>query len=206
MKHTMDSTYQKRSEAWTVPGYGPSVWLLPGGGQFYTKSCTRCARLLPNAWRHDLKDDRERDSEIERCVHCGELLDSMTLPHRNKSNSTNDSVLSVRNQHDPCTPRARVRMSRRPSVGYEGRGNRFIQAGRSRKRATVEIRKSKSEMSRFRVLMGSVKMTDSVTTTVAASGSPRARQESRQDAAGSRECVHRLGCDGPQGRSRRSFL
>ncbi len=66
--------------------------------------------------------------------------------------------------------------------------------------------KSKSEMSRFRVLMGSVKMTDSVTTTVAASGSPRARQESRQDAADSPECVQRLGCDGPPGRSRRSFL
>jgi hypothetical protein len=88
MERALDITSRKWTEAWVDPGYGPSVWLLPGGGEFYTKSCTRCARLIPHAWRYDLKEDRERNSEIVRCVHCAEPIDSMMLSNRKTSQAT----------------------------------------------------------------------------------------------------------------------
>lgn len=98
MKRTMDLTKRKSTEAWADLGYGPSVWLLPGGGQFYTKSCTRCARLLTNALRCPLKTDSERVSEAVRCVHCEEPIDSMILPSPNTRQTANASVRLAKDQ------------------------------------------------------------------------------------------------------------
>ena len=78
MKRTIDSTKRNWRKAWTESANGPSVWLLPGGGQFYTRSCVRCARLLPKTSSHDRTDNRER-SERKRCVHCGDPIDSTIL-------------------------------------------------------------------------------------------------------------------------------
>jgi hypothetical protein len=78
MKRTMDSKMREWTETWTDSSHGPSMWLLPAGSQFYTRSCTHCARLLPNARRYELKDDPENPEGIP-CVHCGDLIDSMTL-------------------------------------------------------------------------------------------------------------------------------
>jgi hypothetical protein len=58
------------------------MWLLPAGGQFYTRSCIGCARLLPNARSYELKADLENPEGI-RCVHCGDLIDSMILSNQN---------------------------------------------------------------------------------------------------------------------------
>jgi hypothetical protein len=82
MKHTADSKKWKRTDTCLDNGDGPSVWLLPAGGQFYTRSCTRCARLLPNARSYDLEDDRNSGEDM-RCIHCGDLIDSIILSNEN---------------------------------------------------------------------------------------------------------------------------
>src|SRR5678816_3771934 len=68
MKCAMDFTKRSLAEAWTDLGNGPSVWLLPSGGQFYTRSCTRCARLLPHAWSHVPERNGEPNAQDLRCV------------------------------------------------------------------------------------------------------------------------------------------
>lgn len=78
MKRTIDSTKRNRTNAWTEGGNGPSVWLLPGGGQFYTRSCVRCARLLPKTSRHDRIENRG-NPEGTPCVHCEDPIDSTIL-------------------------------------------------------------------------------------------------------------------------------
>ena len=82
MKCAMDFTKRSLAEAWTDLGNGPSVWLLPSGGQFYTRSCTRCARLLPHAWSHVPERNGEPNAQDLRCVQCGEHIDSMILHDR----------------------------------------------------------------------------------------------------------------------------
>jgi len=93
MKRSMDSKKREWTETWTDSGNGPSVWLLPAGGQFYTRSCTRCARSLPNARSYDLKVDPESPEGI-RCVHCGDRIDSMILSNENTRRAANDFVRS----------------------------------------------------------------------------------------------------------------
>ena len=78
MKRTMDSRKRTWTKVWTESGNGPSVWLLPGGGQFYTRSCVRCARLLPKTSRHDRIENRE-NPERTLCVHCEDPIDSTIL-------------------------------------------------------------------------------------------------------------------------------
>ena len=83
MKRTIDSTKRNRRKAWTESANGPSVWLLPGGGQFYTRSCVRCARLLPKTSRHDRIENRERREET-LCVHCRDPIDSTILSNETR--------------------------------------------------------------------------------------------------------------------------
>src|SRR5688572_23226238 len=87
MKRTIDSTKDstKRNwrKAWSESANGPSVWLLPGGGQFYTRSCVRCARLLPKTSRHDRIENREHP-EGTSCVHCGDPIDSTILSNETR--------------------------------------------------------------------------------------------------------------------------
>src|SRR5688572_29766726 len=78
MKRAIDSTKRNWRKAWSESANGPSVWLLPGGGQFYTRSCVRCARLLPKTSRHDRIENREH-LEGAHCVHCGDPIDSTIL-------------------------------------------------------------------------------------------------------------------------------
>ena len=78
MKRTIDSPKRNRTNAWTEGGNGPSVWLLPGGGQFYTRSCVRCARLLPKTSRQDRIENRG-NPEGTPCVHCEDPIDSTIL-------------------------------------------------------------------------------------------------------------------------------
>ena len=81
MKRTRDSTRRQWADTQTGSRNGPSMWLLPSGGQFYTRSCTRCARLLPHARSEDLKADSENAERIP-CVHCGDLIDATILSNQ----------------------------------------------------------------------------------------------------------------------------
>ena len=90
MKRTMDSTKRNGTKAWTESVNGPSVWLHPAGGQFYTRSCTRCARLLPNARSYDPAGPE--NPEAIRCVQCRDLIDSMILSNQNTRRAANDFV------------------------------------------------------------------------------------------------------------------
>ena len=50
---------------------GQSIWVLPAGKQFYTRSCTRCAGLLVSDWCYDLDNTGEYNVEVLHCVQCG---------------------------------------------------------------------------------------------------------------------------------------
>jgi hypothetical protein len=105
MKCAMDFTKRSWAEAWTDLGNGPSVWLLPSGGQFYTRSCTRCARLLPYAGSNDPKSGGDQNDKNLRCVQCGEHIDAVILYNLGYQVANNPMRLD---RHDRPKPSART--------------------------------------------------------------------------------------------------